>query len=81
LATFLPSYDAQNLFWKMPNLGVLKAKEEVGFYGIQTELYTFDQFDAVSYLREFNAVMDSKPDAVVLVPIFKEETKQNKKAR
>lgn len=76
LATFLPSYDDQNSFWKSPYLGLLKGKEEVGFYGVQTHNFSFNQFDAASFLSEFETLMDSKPDAVVLVPIFKEETKK-----
>lgn len=76
LATLLPSYDDQNLFWKSPYLGILKAKEEVGFYGIQTVTYSFNQFDVSNYILAFNSLMESKPDAVILVPTFKEETKE-----
>jgi LacI family transcriptional regulator len=76
LATFLPSYDEQSPFWKSPYLGILEAKEEVGFYGIHTTVYSFNQFNSISYLSEFDSLMDSQPDAVILVPTFKEETKK-----
>lgn len=75
LATLLPAFDAENSFWKSPYLGVLKAKEEVGFYGVQTLSFAFNQFDASTYLAQFDLMMKSKPDAVVLVPTFKAETK------
>jgi len=75
LATLLPQYDTKNSFWKSPYLGVLKAKEEVGFYGVQTTTFQFDQFDVNSYVLRFKELMGSKPDGVVLAPIFKNETK------
>jgi len=75
LATFLPSFDENNLFWKSPYLGVLKAKEEVDSYGVLTENYTFNQFQPKSYLEQFEVLLASNPDAVILVPTFKEETK------
>lgn len=76
LATLLPQFDVKNSFWKSPYLGVLKGKEEVGFYGVQTSNFHFDQFDAASYVLRFEELMKSKPDAVVLAPIFKNETKK-----
>lgn len=75
LATLLPSYDDQNLFWKSPYLGIQKAKEEIAFYGIQTNSFLFDQYDAYTYLQQFDIMMEAQPDAVVLVPTFKDETK------
>ena len=76
LATLLPQFDVKNSFWKSPFLGVLKVKEEVGYYGVQTFNFQFDQFDATSYVLRFEELMASKPDAVVLAPIFKNETKE-----
>lgn len=76
LATLIPSFDRENSFWEEPYLGILKREEEVGFYGVSGTNFTFNQFDARSYLSEFYSLLKSKPDAVIIVPIFKEQTKE-----
>ena len=76
LLTLMPEYDSDNLFWKSPYLGVLKASAEVKNYGVEVDNFFFDQFDATSYLDQFEALLDEKPSAVVIVPTFAKETKQ-----
>ena len=74
LATLIPQYDEQNLFWKSPYSGIQKASQEVSAYGIENRVFVFDQFDSKSYLKAYNKLIKTKPDAVVLGPIFKKET-------
>ena len=74
IATLMPNYDTDNLFWKSPYLGVLKASQEVANYGVKVNNFTFDQFDPSSYLSQFNILMGSNPTAVMLVPVFIKET-------
>ncbi|MDN3641833.1 LacI family DNA-binding transcriptional regulator [Lutimonas halocynthiae] len=76
LLTLMPNYDRDNLFWKSPYLGILEASAEVKNYGVTVINYFFDQFDSDSYLNQFEALMDAKPSAVVIVPTFAKETKQ-----
>ena len=76
ILTLMPQYDNDNLFWESPYLGSLKASAEVKNYGVEVNNYFFDQFDADSYLNQFELLMESKPSAVVLVPTFVKETKQ-----
>ena len=76
LLTLMPNYDSDNLFWKSPYLGIAKASAEVKNYGVTVDNYFFDQFDPDSYLNQFEALMDAKPSAVVIVPTFTKETKQ-----
>jgi len=76
LLTLMPNFDKDNLFWKSPYSGILKASAEVKNYGVEVNNYFFDQFDADSYLNQFELLMESKPSAVVLVPTFVKETKQ-----
>ena len=76
ILTLMPQYDKDNLFWESPYLGSLKASAEVKNYGVEVNNYFFDQFDADSYLNQFELLMESKPSAVVLVPTFVKETKQ-----
>lgn len=76
LLTLMPKYDSDNLFWKSPYLGILKASGEAKNFGVEVNNYFFDQFDPDSYLHQFDALMDAKPAAVVIVPTFIKETKQ-----
>ncbi len=76
LATLMPNYDSENLFWKSPYLGILKASQEVVNYGVEVNNFTFDQFDPSSYLSQFKILMESYPTAVMLVPTFIKETKE-----
>ena len=76
LLTLMPNYDSHNLFWKSPYLGIMKASAEVKNYGVAVNNYFFDQFDPDSYLDQFEALIEAKPSAVVLVPTFTKETKQ-----
>ena len=74
LATLMPRYDAQNLFWKSPYSGVKKASQEVIANGIENNIFLFDQFDPKSYLAAFQKIINSKPDAVIMVPMFIKES-------
>ena len=40
LATLIPQYDEQNLFWKSPYSGIQKANQEVSAYGIETTCFS-----------------------------------------
>ena len=74
LATLIPQYDEQNLFWKSPYSGIQKANQEVSAYGIENQRIFFDQFDPKSYLKAFRKLIKTEPDAVVMVPIFVKES-------
>lgn len=72
----IPKYNKQNQFWKSPALGIFKAEEEINRFGAQVKGYFFNQFNAASYIKKFNEALREEPDAVILAPIFKEETRQ-----
>lgn len=76
VSTLMPSFNDDNLFFKAPYSGILKASGEVKNFGVSVNNYFFDQFDARSYLEQFENLMMSKPSAVVMVPTFVKETKQ-----
>ncbi|WP_194767872.1 LacI family DNA-binding transcriptional regulator [Tamlana sp. I1] len=76
ILTLTPNFDTNNVFWKSPYLGILKAKDEVENYGVDVENYFFNQFDPSSYLEQFNILIKSDPTAVIIVPTFMTETKQ-----
>ena len=76
LCTLIPGYDAANLFWKSPYMGILKGSEEVKNYGIEVTNFNYNQFDPKSYVDGFNNLMELNPSAVLIVPNFVNETKQ-----
>lgn len=74
IATLIPGFNDENVFWKAPLTGINKAQEEVEVFGAKVLNFTFDQFNTSSYLNQFKALLDCNPDAVILVPSFKKET-------
>ncbi|MBJ6367437.1 substrate-binding domain-containing protein [Snuella sedimenti] len=76
ITTLIPQSNADNTFWKAPLMGTQSAQEEVEKFGITVNNFSFDQFDASSYLNTFETLMQSNPDGVVIAPIFIKETHQ-----
>lgn len=76
LCCLIPKHDSKNLFWKSPLRGIEKAKNQWISYGLETHIYKFNQFDADTYLKEFNKLIERKPDAVILAPTFYKQTEQ-----
>lgn len=74
LAMLIPAFDDDNLFWKSPYSGIQKAKQQVSAFGVETNTFIFDQFNPKSYKEAFVRLINTNPDAVVLVPIFNKET-------
>ena len=75
LSVLIPSFDSDNLFWKSPLLGISKGAEEVLSFGVEVNKFTFNQLDNKSYLESFKKLIEGKPEAVILTPLFLNETK------
>lgn len=76
IATLIPDHNDSDLFWKSPYLGILKGADDVKSFGVQVKNFTFNQYDPNSYLDAFNALLETQPTAVIMVPNFSKETKQ-----
>lgn len=76
IATLMPTHNADDLFWKSPYLGVLKAADDVKTSGILVNHFSFNQYDPHSYFETFKTLLESEPTAVIMVPNFSKETKQ-----
>jgi len=76
IATLIPKFDRENVFWESPFMGIMKALTEVESYGIQIQNHSFDQFDPATYLHGFDELFQAKPDVVIIVPMFINETKE-----
>ena len=76
IAALIPSYNDDDLFWKSPYLGILKATEDVKNFGTQVSTFKYNQYDSVSYLKMFKKLIKTTPSAVLLVPTFLKETRE-----
>ena len=76
IATLMPKHNADDLFWKSPHLGILKAADEMKTFGIEVNHFDFNQYDPNSYSNAFNRLIEKEPSAVIMVPNFSKETKQ-----
>lgn len=76
LAVLMPEYDADNLFWKSPLMGVAKAADEVLSFGVEVNNFRFNQLHKTSYLKEFKQLIEGNPDAVIFTPLFLDETRK-----
>ena len=73
IAALVP--DSQNdEYWLQVIQGLQKAEKELGQYGMVTEQYLFNQFDAKSFETKAHEVLKSKPDGILLTPFFYKES-------
>jgi LacI family transcriptional regulator, galactose operon repressor len=75
-SVLLPVSANDNEFWNAPNLGIEKAKGEISPFGVNIKIYKFDQYDSKSFVEQCDVLLSDSPDAVLLAPIFVEESKK-----
>ncbi len=69
-ASLIPEADDSSQFWTIPAAGFAKAHAQVKHYGIEHEPYFFKYFNKNSFLKVSSELLKSKPDGVILAPIF-----------
>ena len=72
----IPKPSVDNSYWKAPLSGILKAETEIQAYGIQLDNYFFNLNDKDSFRRESLKLITSKPDGVIVAPVFEHESKE-----
>lgn len=73
IACILPSYTPGE-YWSKIHKGFLDGSEDVSSLNINTvELY-YDQYDPDSFVEVSQKLLDSRPDGVVIPPLFKKDT-------
>jgi LacI family transcriptional regulator len=61
-------------YWEAPYNGVVRARKEIADHNILVKNLTFNQFDIDSFRNKIKETIDLKPDAVIIAPIFADET-------
>ena len=54
IATLMPTFDEDDMFWESPFLGVEKARSEIEVFGFKIINYSYSQTDFKTYLDSFN---------------------------
>lgn len=75
ICNLLPGAPSPQHYWSMPVRGIEIAAAQYKDYGIITGNYYYDLFDESSFVRQSASLLDAKPDAVVLAPLFLHESK------
>jgi len=76
IATLMPNYNNDDMFWESPYLGVKKASYEIEAFGFKVINYTYSQTDLKNYLEVFKKLIKKKPNGIIIVPGFNVKTKQ-----
>ena len=66
-----PKFDP---YWEQARLGIDQSKLEWQQYGIQVEIFLFDLIDKSLFQKTANEVVHSKPDGIIIAPIFYHES-------
>ncbi len=72
-AIIMPIADRDSSFWKIPNIGIEKALDEIGHYGVNYSKYLFSISDKNSFLEEAHKALNDNPDGILIAPSFQKE--------
>ena len=61
-------------YWAQTNLGIIQAQTEWAQYGVIVDTFPFDLYNKDSFHRIARAVVDDRPDGIVIAPIFYHES-------
>lgn len=63
----------QDEYWKFSADGIRKAEKDWAQYSVQIKINSFDLYNKVSFLKSIKSAIKSKPDGLLLAPIFHHE--------
>jgi LacI family transcriptional regulator len=72
-AYLIPKHEPGD-YWEMVEKGFAEAMVEFSQYNISIQEFYYDQFDVNSFHEVTNTILNSDKDAVVMAPIFRQET-------
>ncbi len=73
IAVFLPNFK-QDAFWEAPKKGIDKAIAANQHFLIDLQYYYFEENEVESYIEQSTQILADEPDALILAPIFQQES-------
>ena len=73
IVCLLPEF-SKGEFWELTEKGMSQGQEYAAHYGIDIISVKYDQYDLSSFQKACIKVLDSAPSAVILAPMFRNET-------
>lgn len=74
IQALLPEFQ-KDPYWALPNAGVERAALEVRQFGVHIEAIFYDASEPAEFLKKAMELLDSRPDALLIAPLFLEESK------
>lgn len=74
LAVVMPGIVNDHAFWKLPQLGVKRALDELSNYKINIDTFYFDQFKKNDFVRQVKHFPYNQVHGVLFAPVFKDES-------
>lgn len=68
----IPDAGTVSDYWHAPRKGIERAEREVSDFGIEIERFFFDLSSESSFKENIDKVLDSKVDALLFAPVFRE---------
>ena len=66
-------FNEDDPYWGQISTGIEKAKEATAHYGVRVDTFLCDQRDPRLFRKLVNQILNSKPDGVLLAPLFLKE--------
>lgn len=70
IVALIPDAGADNPYWKEPVTGFDRATEELNDFHAKILVHYFDPGDVNSFVKEFNRIMNLKPEGIIMAPNF-----------
>lgn len=73
LAALVPNSELDP-YWQESKWGIEKAEKELKQFGLRIDFHVYDQHQVGSFLEQVKAVTDSRPDGILIAPLFYRES-------
>ena len=74
LATLIPKGSDETSFWEAPLKGIEQANSELNQFGVNIDIYFFDQNLKESFVKQSKIILKSNPDGILFAPSFTNES-------
>jgi LacI family transcriptional regulator len=75
IGVLMPLPVEQDSYWKLHLNGIEAAVKEISYFGVSIQKYFFEITSEESLRLQYEQLLESKPDAVLMVPVFGEAGK------